>query len=141
MEVNEQVRVFALAILGLVILASSACAQDCKDIHDSPSRLACFDKAAAEKPERQATSEGLDFESIERAMNARYATYFAHHKTSLVGSKTAGDRKLFYIRVPDPNPSLQILASCLRLDAGGWMCTLIPNYGTFGALPLPIKAN
>ncbi|MGR4927338.1 hypothetical protein ACIPUD_11080 [Bradyrhizobium sp. CAR08] len=105
-------------------------------IADEKARLACFDKVAAAP-----ASASLDFDSVKRAMNARYAPYFAHHNTSLIGEKTTGDRKLFYIRVPDPNPALQILASCLRLDAGGWMCTLVPNYGTFGALPLPIKAN
>lgn len=115
--------------------APALAAGDCKAIADATARLACFDAAAA-----PASSGGLQFETVKNAMNAKYAAYFAHHKTTLVGSKTVGDRKLFYIRVPDPNPTLQILASCLQLDAGGWMCTLLP-YGTFGALPLPIRAN
>ena len=111
-------------------------AEDCKAVADSSARLACFDKLAAAP-----ITASLDFETVRRAMNARYAPYFAHHTTTLIGTKTDGDHKMFYIRVPDPNPSLQILASCLHLDVGGWMCTLVPNYGTFGALPLPIKAN
>ncbi|MCK1577860.1 hypothetical protein [Bradyrhizobium sp. 174] len=129
----------AAALLVLAHLASPASAAgDCKAIRDATARLSCFDEAAAPHAPQ---GPALDFETVKKAMNARYAPYFAHHKTTLIGSKTAGDRKLFYIRVPDPNPSLQILASCLSLDAGGWMCTLLPNYGTFGALPLPIKAN
>lgn len=124
---------FAISFAGS---AAVAMADECKAIQDSAARLACFDKTSADKP-----LGDLDFETVKRAMNSKYAAYFAHHKTTLIGSKTVGDRKLLYIRVPDPNPSLQILASCLRLDAGGWMCTLVPNYGTFGALPLPIRAN
>ncbi|WP_027578433.1 hypothetical protein [Bradyrhizobium sp. Ai1a-2] len=131
-------RSFLVGVI-LISLGAGARGESCKEISDASARLACFDKANAEKPKE--TDQGLSFETVKRAMNAKYASYFAHHKTTLIGSKTTGDRKLFYIRVPDPNPSLQILASCLRLDAGGWMCTLLPNYGTFGALPLPIKTN
>ncbi len=123
----------------LLALGSAASAEDCRAIQDSTARLACFDRPtpAAVKP-----SAGLDFPIVKQAMNARYASYFAHHKTSLIGSKTVEGQKLFYIRVPDTdNPNLQIVVSCLELDAGGWMCTLRPNYGTFGALPLAIKAT
>lgn len=127
-----------LAAACLISLGAGALAEDCKAIPDAAARLACFDGGTAPAT---AAASALDFATVKAAMNAKYAPYFAHHKTTLIGTKTAGDRKLFYIRVPDPNPSLQILASCLRLDAGGWMCTLVPNYGTFGALPLPIKAN
>jgi hypothetical protein len=107
-------------------------------IQDSAARLACFDKAAATAP----TRADLSFAAVKQAMNSQYARYFAHHNTTLIGSKTVDGHKLFFIRVPDTdNPNLQITASCLGLDAGGWMCTLRPNYGNFGALPLPIKAK
>jgi hypothetical protein len=128
----------AAAVFLVCLPGAAMAANDCKTIVDSAARLACFDTAAAAPPP---DAGGLEFANVKQAMNAKYPAYFAHHKTTLIGSKTAGDRKLFYIRVPDPNPSLQILASCLRLDAGGWMCTLVPNYGTFGALPLPIVAR
>ena len=128
-----------LAILSAccITIGTVAQAEDCKSIQDPTARLACFDK-----PPAAPATDRLDFATIKQAMNTRYASYFAHHKTTLIGSKTADGQKIFFIQVPDAdNPNLQITASCLGLDAGGWMCTLRPNYGTFGALPLPIKAK
>lgn len=129
-------RVLSVVLACAALIAAPASSQECSSIADPTARLACFDKP---KTAPAAAPAALDFGRVKQAMNAKYPTYFAHHKTTLIGSKTEGDRKVFFIKVPDPNPELQIVANCLGLDGGGWMCTLRPNYGTFGALPLPIK--
>jgi hypothetical protein len=142
-------------ILLLALTLPAAAQSSCRSISDSLERLRCYDnqeQAPAAPPATtgapsipplavapKAATAALDFAKLKSRMNARYKEYFAHHNTTLIGSKTQGKHRVFYIRVPDPNPDLMITASCEPMDAGDWMCTLRPNYGSFGALPLQIK--
>lgn len=106
----------AVALMALfVATAAHAQTTECKSIGDSLERLRCYDGQATPAP-----IATLEFSKLKSEMNAKYKSYFAHHNTTLSGSKTEGNRKTFHIKVPDPNPTLMINAvcdpRCWRLD-------------------------